>query len=56
LLKIGSQAALWLWFVVVPQQSLNGHEFDTKAASAQFGTRWERLARQRLAGPCAEGS
>jgi hypothetical protein len=22
LLKIGSQAAIWLWFVVVPQQSL----------------------------------
>jgi hypothetical protein len=33
-----------------------GHEFDTKAASAEFGTRWERLARQRLAGPRAEGS
>jgi tetratricopeptide (TPR) repeat protein len=33
-----------------------GHEFDTKAASGEFGSRWERLARQRLAGPCAEGS
>ena len=26
-----------------------GREFDTKAASTHFGTRWERLARERLA-------
>lgn len=63
LLIAGYIGAHLVWFVLVPQVSMKlalaagrrqlgdekaGREYDLKAASFDFSTRWERLARERL--------